>query len=370
MRIAIDARMMGAGKTRGIGRYIEELTKAMRELRPEIEFVLVQPEIRWYSLAEQLRMPKFFKDAKADLVWVPHWNVPLLYRGPLAITVHDLLLLHQPGSAKASTRSPVVAWLKRISHRIVLRSAIQRAQLIFVPTNSVSADIVRHFPSAKERIVVTGEGIDHGSGGSVQKVTNSAPSDGKWSERGNYLLYVGAAYPHKRLDLLIEAWKYLAVKYPDLKLVIAGELDVFMKRAQTQAKALQHIEFTGRVSDQELARLMQGATGFVFPSSFEGFGLPPLEALAAGTPVVSSDIAVLREVLPSEGIFFFKDGHADDMLRAIETMLAALPEARAAAATGAVLVRERWSWKRAAELTLLPLIAMASRSRSSTHAAD
>ncbi len=344
MRIAVDARMMGAGKTRGIGRYIKETVEALEALDSGHELVLLQPPIRWYTLAEQLKMPTVLRNAKADLVWIPHWNVPVLYRGPYVITIHDLLLIHQPASAKASTRGPVVAWLKRLGHRVVLWNALRHAKAIFVPAQEVARDVIEYYPFAKSKVIVTGEGI----------TTLPAPAANSGLLPTPYLLYFGSAYPHKRLDLLLEMWSKLAIKHPELSLVIGGEQDVFMQRWMDEVKRqhLPRVRFLGRIDDQELSTYIAHAAAHVHPSSFEGFALPSLEALSHGCPAVAADIPILRELLPEQGVFFFKNGDADDMLRAIETVLADRDEAAAAARLGGELAAERHSWISVAKRTL------------------
>lgn len=341
MHIAIDARMMGAGQTRGIGRYIEQMHLALQELRPDWRITLVQPDIPWYGLREQLQMPGAIKATNADHVWFPHWNVPFFYRGDFSVTIHDLLLVHQPQSAKASTRHPLIAWLKRCGFKIILKNALQKSRLIFVPTNDVKHDIETHFPFAKNKIIVNGEGLS----------ALPAPSAVKISE-SPFLFYVGSAYPHKRLDLLLEAWKSLSEKHPSLTLIIGGEQDVFMKRIQAQSEAmgLPRVRFSGRLSDQELADHYAQAEAFVFPTSFEGFGLPPCEALSLGCPVICSDIEVLREVLPEQGVFFFKNGSVDGMIEGIESVLVQGANARTQALLGGEEVRRRHDWKKAAEM--------------------
>lgn len=358
MRLVIDARMMGAGKTRGIGRYIEETVKHMRPLlKVDDEIVLLDAPIPWYGLAEQLRFPSIIREARPDLLWVPHWNVPLLYRGPLAITVHDLLLRHQPASAKASTRGPIISWLKRLGHRIILWNAINRASVILVPTNAVANDIKKYYPSSSRKLVVTGEGL---STGVSDRVSGFSP-DHRPLKTDNYLLYVGSAYPHKRLDLLVDAWASISKKHPTLSLVITGKDDVFLLRikSQVQNNGIGNVLFVGSPSDQELSTLYSHASAFVFPTSFEGFGLPPIEALSAGTPVVVSDIPVLKEVLPAEGVFFFKSGDKDGMIAAIERVLADPAKAKSEAARGGAEVRRRHSWNDSAARTLQALRSVA-----------
>ncbi|MDD5437733.1 MAG: glycosyltransferase family 1 protein [Patescibacteria group bacterium] len=361
MRIGIEARMMGPENTRGLGRYIQELTSAMIEVAPENDYVLIArtaghalrdkvetvvADIPWYSWKEQRRMPDVLRSLKADVVHVPHWNVPLGYSGPLVATIHDLLLRHQPDSAKTSTRSWPVRVIKRLGFRLVLDHAIQASRKICVPTEYTRQDLINLYPSTADKITVTGEGIS----------TLSPPSISGEAKGGSrsFLLYVGSAYPHKRLDLLIDVWETMSKLLPDLRLVIAGELDVFMqaKDAESRLRNIPRIEFLGKVSDQALANLYQNALALVFPSSFEGFGLTPLEALAAGCPVVSSDSTCLPEVLGKKGVVYFKSGSKDGMIKAVKTVVDNQDKFRNEAVAAGPELALRHSWKQAAIKTL------------------
>lgn len=359
MRIAIDARMMGPENTRGIGRYTEELIKALLEVCDH-EFVLIVrrlentpflshprvehlvADVPHYSLREQLEMPRHYREARADLVHAPHWNVPLAYRGPLVVTVHDLILRHQPTSAKASTLNPLAFVFKNFGYRAVLWDVMRKAGVVCVPTQWVASDIQKYYRVPSDKLVVTGEGIP----------VLPAP-DFEGVPENNFLFYVGAAYPHKRLDLLLEGWLEIAKRYPELSLVIAGEKDVFMRRLMEQARAtsLGRVTYPGRVSDARLAAYYQRASMCVFPSSDEGFGLPPLEALSQKCPVVSSDASCLPEVLSGPGVKFFRNGDVGGMIEAIDTVLKS-STARADAERSWEALKVRHSWKKTAEQTL------------------
>ena len=370
MRIVIDARMMGSENTRGIGRYIEELVRAMVGLAPEHRYVLlardpttspfmgnasvehVAADVSWYGAAEQMKMPGMIAATRPDLLHVPHWNVPVMSRIPRVVTIHDLILLSEPKSAKVSTRGPIVSTVKRIGYRLVLRDALVGSRRIGVPTQWVADDIRRHFPSLETPIDVTGEGMPD-------------PDSSVWSDPDTtnpYLLHVGSAYPHKNLDLLLDAWKKLADLHPLLSLILAGERDVFMKRLEERVKReeLPRVRFPGRIPDVDLSGLYARASAFVFPSRNEGFGLPPLEAMAYGCPVVSSNASCLPEVLGSasrakpreEGVFFFQPSGTDGIIRAVETVLRDPVGARNAARQTARVLRQRHDWKKTAERTL------------------
>ncbi len=362
MRVAIDARMMGAEHARGIGRYIFELVQAIA-LSPELgcELTLIerepdqspflgysgvthlQADAGWYSFKEQVVMPRVFAQAKADLVHVPHWNVPVLYRGPLCVTIHDLLLRHQANSAKASRRAQPVAMMKRLGYRYALHQAIYRSRTIFVPTQFVAQDVHRLYSGVENKTIVTGEGLTHLPTPDTRRVPTKP-----------FLLYVGSAYPHKRLDLLIDVWSDLQRRYPELELVIAGELDVFMceYRAEVEKRRLPRVHFLGRVSDAELAALYDAAQLFIFPSSHEGFGLPPLEALSRGCPLVSSDAMSLPEVLRDTSATFFQSGNRDAMLRVIEDLLPRTTELRRQLEDVSENIFERFVWRQVAKRTV------------------
>ena len=300
-----------------------------------------QADIPWYSLQEQI-ICRSCIETRAELLHVPHWNLSLGYRGPLIVTIHDLLLRHQTTSSKAQ---PVTRWLptKQLGYRFLLRQVVRRASLLLVPTQFVAQDVHTLYPSSKGKTIVTGEGI-----------TTFLHQDTRFVPAEPYLLYVGSAYPHKRLDLLFSAWQKMAPRYPRHQLIVAGEEDVFMARhvAWVKHHQIPRVHFLGRVRDSELAALYVHASGFVFPSSYEGMGLPPLEALAFGTPVIASDAAALPEVLPHEGVFFFRNGDADGIIRAIDAVLSDEAAARTGAVQGSLLVRQRFTWKQVAQCTL------------------
>ncbi len=368
MRIAIDARMMGPETTRGIGRYIEELIAAMLAIAPEHRYVLVtripdhrfanHPSVEtvvvhipWYGLREQIEMPQIFAKLHSDVLHIPHWNVPILVGRPFIVTIHDLILLHDPDSAKASTRSLPVRWGKRLGYRAVLRHAIQNAEKILVPTVWVARDIIADNVAAVSKICVTGEGMPRiniqGS-----NVEYRDPSDLNFSSP--YLLYVGSAYPHKGLQDVLSAWSMISKIYPKLCLKIAGGKDVFMQRqeARTIREGLKRIFFYGRVSEDELVRLYDGAIAFVYPSHFEGFGLPPLEALARGCPVISSDAGPLPEVLGKGGVIFFRSGDETAILSAVRELMRDPCQVRRDAVQLGPSLAVRHDWKQAAMRTL------------------
>ena len=304
----------------------------------------VRADVPWYGVAEQTQMPSLIARTAPDIVHVPHWNVPVLSGAPRVVTIHDLLLLHEPMSAKSSMRGPATRAIRQMGYRAVLSQAVRSSRRILVPTQWVAEDIKRFFPSLATPVDVTGEGMPDVD---ASRWVDADPAD-------PYLLYVGSAYPHKNLDVLLDAWTMIAKQHPTLSLVLAGEKDVFMTRLEDHVarEGLSRVRFMGKVSDDVLAELYRKAVAFVFPSRQEGFGLPPLEALAHGCPVIAAKATSLPEVLGQDGAYFFQPSDANDILRAVELVLNDPVGARKQARTQAVVLRQRHDWHRAAERTL------------------
>lgn len=355
MRIFVDARFMGVATSRGIGRVVYALMRRLFADRSLHWTVLVRhpsqleglpkpdrvlrSDIPWYGPREQWHVPFLIHADAPDLVFFPHWNVPLFVGKPFVCFVHDLILLRHPDSSHAYRRNRALAWIMRLAQRLTLWSAVRRAQAIFVPTQVVANDLVSFFPQAREKIAVVGEGIEP-----------PLPDDGQVPLPGPYFLAVGSAYPHKRLGLLLEAWKALHTVFPDHALVLVGETDAFRRDliARVERDAVPRVIFPGAVRDRTLAAWYRHADLLLFPSADEGFGLPPLEALSYGCPVLASDLPVLREVLPTQGVRFFRNGDVDDMMAMWNEAVRDRSRLRAEVPAGFAQAAARHAWDEAA----------------------
>ena len=362
MRIGIDARMLGPEQG-GIGRYIEQLTKNIADIfchpraggDPErrdwipdqvgndttnFDFVVflrksnwdlvpespnikkVLADIPWYGWKEQIVLPKIIEREKVDLMHFPHWNIPLFYNKPFVVTIHDLLLLHYPTRA-SSTLGPVTYFFKNLAYRAVLNHAIKKAKQIITPSEFTKNDIIKTFNIPAEKITAIHLGVH-----SSQFTANSPQTIlEKYKITKPYVLYVGVAYPHKNLEGLVEAWKMFCAEHGNnYQLVLAGRKNYFYERLEkllppppTHQNLVRcgavlslplgqgertPVIFTGFVPDSELPALYQNAALYVFPSFYEGFGLPPLEAMQWGVPVISSNAACLPEILGNAAHYF------------------------------------------------------------------
>jgi glycosyltransferase involved in cell wall biosynthesis len=146
----------------------------------------------------------------------------------------------------------------------------------------------------------------------------------------------------------------VSATHPELSLIIGGEHDVFMGRIMEAAKQmnLSRVHFPGRLTDESLAAHLKQAVCHVHPSSFEGFALPSLEALSFDCPTIVSDIQVMKEVLPKDGVFFFKNGDLNGMIAEIEKVLAHSEQAHAEAHRGGEEAKRNNDWDVTAKKTL------------------
>jgi len=388
MKIGIDARVFGP-KQGGLGRYIEQLVLNLEKIDHAIayaktttpqttnEYVIflrkenfneyeptapnfkkVLADVPWYGWREQILLPRILKKEKADLMHFPHWNVPLFYRRPFVVTIHDLLLLHYPTRA-ASTLGPLSYFFKNTAYRLVLNSAVRHAQHILTPCEFVKGDIVKTLNIKAEKISVT---------------LLAPPTNLKSSNFNNtpppslptqpYILYVGVAFPHKNLLGLIRAWKIFNEKFDNsYRLVLVGNENYFYRQLKNHplVKELSAIGgpasggknkpiFTGFVPDSQLAHFYQNASLYAFPSLYEGFGLPPLEAMQYDLPVVSSNATCLPEIL-QDAALYFNPIDPVDMATKINTALTDENLRQNLKNNGQKLLK-KYSWQTTAEQTL------------------
>lgn len=323
MRIGIDARFYGPfGK--GLGRYVQKLIEHLEQLdHPHQVTVFLRKEnweacqlydsrftkaladYPWYSISEQTGFPRLLRRGNFDLMHFPHYNVPLFYRRPFVVTIHDLIVSRYP-TVRASTLNPLVYRLKHEAYQWVIRSAVNRARRILTVSQYSKQVLQSTFRIPGKKIVVTYEAAEPLSAGAA---TSGAKE--RLAPRAPYLLYVGNAYPHKNLEGLLSAFVLLKkTVHSPLKLVLVGKMDYFFRRIVQRAALLRlgdDVVFPGFVTDEELAALYAHAALYVFPSFEEGFGLPPLEAMSAGVPVASSNRSCLPEILGDAAAFFDPD---------------------------------------------------------------
>ncbi|MEI6835881.1 MAG: glycosyltransferase family 1 protein [Candidatus Falkowbacteria bacterium] len=378
--IGIDARFYGPlGK--GLGRYTQEIVDNVITLSNDTsvnyviflsvdnfdEFICPNTNVRkeliksrWYTLAEQFEVPYRWRRARLDLMHFPHFNVPLIKSGAYVVTIHDLILTKFP-THRASTLHPFIYWLKDKAYRLIISSAVKYARKIITVSEFTKLDLMRQFKVMANKIVVTYEGVANLAKGNdslfVAKLDNKKTL-ALYNIHGPFLLYVGNAYPHKNLEGLVTAFAKLRIMHPDLRLVLVGKEDYFYNRVKEIAHSNNlwqkenhnsPVVFTGYVPDVDLEALFQEATLYVFPSLYEGFGLPPLEAMAHNCPVISSDRASMPEVL-GDAALYFNPEDKDDIIRVIESVLNNESERQHLIDLGLKRVK-KYSWWECARMT-------------------
>lgn len=337
MKIVVDARLYGP-RHGGLGRYVQQLILKLPTLSPGDEWVwlmgkqaaddyrhdvgtwpvnikIISAPWRWYTAAEQWCLPPLLKKLKPDLIHYPHFNVPLITSRPFIVTIHDLIINHFP-SSRATTLPLWIYNFKLVAYRYLLRQTIKRAQKIIVPTEFVKKDIIQQYPTVnKDKIVVTYEGVLTPD----LNFTDQHAVFNKYNIQTPFLLYVGSAYPHKDLITALRAFKQLREQGIVKQFVHIWRNDEFLIRLQRQAQQeglSKGVVWTGFVPDGELGVFYQSATAYVFLSLYEGFGLPPLEAQAAGCPVIAAQTSCLPEVL-GRSVAWFEAGQTEQLVRAV-----------------------------------------------------
>lgn len=363
-KIGIDVRLWGV-KHAGIGRYTEELVKNLQEVDRRNEYILfcrrsdineipsregwrkVIADIPHYTLREQVFLPGIFKKEKLDLLHVPHFNVPFLYDGKFIATIHDVLW-HEVRGVGVTTLPAPLYLIKHLGYRMVINSAIRRAAKIITPTNTIKKNLIERFVIPPEKIAVTYEGIPvrfHISIYESKKILE------KYKIKKSYLLYVGSLYPHKNVESVVRALKL--IKDKEINLVIVSSRNVFAERFigfVKKERVEELIKLLGYVPDEKLAVLYKNAEVFIYPTLSEGFGLPGLEAMAAGTPVVCSDIPVLHEVY-GDAALYFDPKDTNDIANKIRQILKDNMTRSVLVKAGEKRVKQ-FSWQKMAEETL------------------
>jgi glycosyltransferase involved in cell wall biosynthesis len=307
VRIAIDARKL---HDFGIGTYVRNLLRHLARIDDQTEYVLLcRPEdaglerhlgenfrsvpvsAKSYSIVEQFAVPHAIHGLAVDAFHTPHYVLSPLVEVPSVVTIHDCIHLMFPQYLP-----------NRFAYfyaRAFLWTAAHRSARVLTVSEASKRDILRFYKVPEEKIEVIYNAIDECYGMPPPEEEFTRVRERYQLER-EFILYAGTIKPHKNLERLIEAFHQLRTEgFEHLTLLIIGdEISKWpmLRRTVHRYKLHKHVRFLGFVPDQTLAVLYRLASVFVFPSLYEGFGLPPLEAMASGTPVVTSNVSSLPEV--------------------------------------------------------------------------
>ena len=362
MKIAIDARKW---RDFGIGTYVRNLVRHLARLDHETtyfvfcdradeatlrdlaeNFVPVVDDSPGYSLAEHISIPLKLRRLEVSLFHSPHYVLPLFCPTRSVVTIHDCIHLLFPQYLPSR--------MAYFYARFMLGSAIRRSALVLTVSEASRRDILGFYPKTDpDRVQVVPNAIDpyllEDPGEDEMRRVRE-----RYQVRGRFVLYAGNIKPHKNLERLIAAFGLLKQRpgHEDLKLIIIGdEVTRYgsLRRGVEEAGVRQDVRFFGFVPDRTLASLYRMASVFAFPSLYEGFGLPPLEAMSCGTPVVTSRISSLPEVVGDAAVLV--DPYSvRDIALGVERALD--DEALRAELVARGLARaRRFSWDRSVEAT-------------------
>jgi glycosyltransferase involved in cell wall biosynthesis len=307
VRIGIDARKL---HDFGIGTYIRNLLRHLSRLDRQTEFVVFcRPEDRDalgslgenfravaeasanYSVGEQLRIPLALRREGVTLFHAPHYVLPPLVRCRSVVTIHDCIHLMFPQYLP----NRVALHYARTS----IRLAARRATRVMTVSESSKRDILKFVDAPPDKIDVIYNAYDERFGVEPREEDVVRVRE-RYQLHDEFVLYAGNVKPHKNLERLIQAFNLVRKRGLDhLKLVLIGdEISKYaaLRRAVHQHQLHKYVRFLGYLPEETLAVMYRLAGVFVFPSLYEGFGLPPLEAMASGTPVVTSNLSSLPEV--------------------------------------------------------------------------
>jgi glycosyltransferase involved in cell wall biosynthesis len=357
LRIGVDAREL-LGDTTGVGRYLGELmrrwtARADADMR---RLILYVPEALQLSFPgtdvrmldggrgtwwEQTTLSTAVRRDDPDIFFAPAYTAPLRLTAPLVVTIHDVSFSRHP---------EWFSFREGMRRQWLTRSAARRADTVLTVSHFSAREIQELYGVPPGRITVVPNGL------TSHEAAAPAP-------REPLVLYTGSIFNRRRLPDLIAAFARVVQTVPGARLVIVGR-DRTSPRQDLRAIAASHgiepsVQVRAYVPDEELARLYARASAFGFLSEYEGFGLTPLEALAAGVPIVVLDTPVAREVY-GDAAEFVAPGDVRATAEALTRLLASA-EARAAQLARAPAVLERYSWDAAAEQTLAVLEKAARR---------
>ncbi len=357
--LVIDARWCGPQHT-GIGRYTQNL---LRHLKNQIDFdrfkvtLIINPEeednlrldlgnqfnyfitkIRHYTVQDQIITPINLYLLHPNLVHFTHLDKPILYFGKSLITVHDLIKHYSTG-LDTTTQAPLFYWIKHLAYLFNSYFSLHFNNLI-VPSRYWYSLLVDHYHLNPKKITITPEAVDP----NLTKLTKSRQTETPMP----YILYTGNLYPHKNLTVVLKALKLL----PSIKLKIISKPSVFLNRLKDEVaeKSLsRQVDFLGYISDSDFGNYYQQALAFVFPSLMEGFGLPPLEAMALSCPVISSNKSCMPEIY-GKAALYFDPSDPNDLATQIKSLLSS-PNLRHRLINLGHSQVKMYSWTNTAKLT-------------------
>lgn len=353
-RIVIDARESGTST----GRYADKLVEYLHKLEPEFNitvlvkpgrvsfmkntapsFTVIESDFKEFTFSEQIGFLKQLRRLNADLVHFTMPQQPVLYRGKTVTNIHDL--------TTARFRNPDKNWLvftlKQWIYKWLVKRVAHKSKRVIAISKFGKQEVAQYAKISAHKISVTYPAADR---------IKEPPAPIPELANKKFIMYVGRPLPHKNLKRLMEAYSIIRNLRNNINLVLVGKRDKLYERHARWAKK-EHIEgivFTGFASEGRLRWLYENCAAYVFPSMSEGFGLPGLEAMAHGAPVVSSNATCLPEIY-GDAAEYFNPENIRGMVNAISHVLENQDRVRQLRHLGSLQVK-KYSWQRMAEQTL------------------
>jgi len=363
MRVAIDIRRAGDF---GYGTYVRNIINQFARTDTETEYLLIGQEAHWRqfdplpanfklldypaapgSFHTHMHLPYLLHKQGVDLLHMPWFYAPAVVPSRIVITVHDLtdVLMPRPG----------ISEMMQAGRLFFARRALARADRIMAVSHSTKRELSRVFGAPEEKIEVVYNALDE------RFVREPMPTDAdrvleRHAVNDPFVLYAGNIKPQKNLPRLIEAFAVAKTdlrdhpKYANLKLLLIGdsaEEHSDLRRAVLRSRLQGDVRFLGFVPQSVLRVFYSRASAFLFPSLYEGFGLPPLEAMAHGAPVLTSSVSSLPEVF-SQAALLVNPENVFEIARGIRQILTEDILRETLVRRGHELVR-KYSWERSAE---------------------
>jgi glycosyltransferase involved in cell wall biosynthesis len=313
IKIAFDLRRI---RNLGIGRYMKSLVEAILGQAPRFDYLLilppgaegmidlggsnakiVTPELKYYSIREQIRLPRILRDHQVGLLHSPHFMLPLVRPCPSVVTIHDVIGL--------ACKEDLGSRIGRVYYRGMISAAVRLADRIITDSKFSRDDIVRYLGVDPEKVSVVYPGISP----DFQQTSDSVQLENirtKYRIESDYIVYAGIYKPRKNHAALLRAFQRFLSNERHANLVLVGPLSDGEKEMRHLADELgvsEKVIFTGYVNDPELRALYSAAKVYACPSLYEGFGFTVLESMACGTPVVCSDDTSLPEVAGDAALY-------------------------------------------------------------------
>jgi glycosyltransferase involved in cell wall biosynthesis len=365
MRIGIDATALPPQPV-GAGNYIVQLVRALARLESEDEFVVFsqagkvsllgtedRPEFRITTVPnlspavrltwEQAMLPLVVKNLKIDVFHSLHYTRPLWLPCKSVVTFHDMTFFLFPQLHTGS---------KRLFFPLAIRASARLAQALIAVSENTRQDAIRLVNIPPEKIFTTPLGVDQ-SFRPIRDLEGLKIIRGKYDLPERFILYVGLVEPRKNLPVLIRAYRELIEVQRDFDLVVVGRFGWMSEGLLAEVDRLgvkERIRFTGYVPQEDLPWVYNLSSLFVYPTRYEGFGLPALEAMACGVPVITTNVSSMPEIVGDAG--FLVEPDSEESLKQAMAEVLADPGLSAEMAARGLERAKQFTWERTARETL------------------